>query len=654
MEIKANNNHINKLYDNIHKVLIIEDNESDALIVSLLLEDIPNTRYQTIHKTSLQEGIDALKEIQFDVVLLDLHLPDSFGFETLNKLLFVHPDANVIVLTGQQDKKIGTEAVSVGAQDYLVKGTFDSEWLGRALNYSIQRKRYLKRLKEAQKFAQLGHWEYIISNSTLYPSEEVSNILNIKDINPIDINDDIINNKNHFLHFFYKVIKQSHKKTINKDWEIKDKKGNNKSIYIRANSITDTKGEVIKIQGILQDITERKLKDQLQKDRDLAIESAKIKENLLANVSHEMRTPLTAVMSSCELITDMPLNDEQKELITSIQQNSSHLLVMINDILEISSQKSGKLKLENVPFNLFTILKNTYNISKVKTQGKSIDYKIETPENMPHLLVGDPNRLNQVIVNLISNAFKFTLGGSVSLKVEIVEDNEEEAHFQFSVKDTGIGIPQDKIHYIFEPFGRVENKEHNFQGTGLGLAITQNIITAQNGGIGVYSEEGKGSTFYFDLKFKKQKVTDNSDKPEVQKVDFTSQINTETKILLAEDQLSLQFTTKKILEKRNPLISVDIANNGKEAFDLFMTNNYDLIIMDIQMPVMDGFEAVEAIRKNEKDDNHIPIIIMTADALVTENERFQKNMINDYLFKPFKPNDLFEKIVINLNNKVIH
>jgi signal transduction histidine kinase/CheY-like chemotaxis protein len=634
-------------YDFYSRVLLIEDNIGDARLVELLLEESDTIDCEIVNKTSLAEGMAALEEESFDAILLDLSLPDSRGFETLEKFMSRFPDENVIVLTGLKDKKLGIDAVRAGAQDYLVKGGFDSDWLAKALRYSIERNRFLKRLEEAQKIAKVGHWGYNLASKEFTASDEIYRILGYAPRSNDFHSSNIINPESH-LFFLNGIIELTMNSGLHKsDYVIKQENGDEKSVFIQTNLTKNSKGDIISVHGIIQDVTNRKLREQLQKDHDLAVESAKIKERLLTRVSHEMRTPMNAILGMSNLVLKTELDEEQTGLVEGIQQNSEHLLGIINDILEISTLQNGKLKFEHKPFDLASLLSNLFNIVQYRLKESFIQFELDIRENVPKYVDGDPNRLHQVLINLVGNAFKFTEKGVVRVIVENINNEGDKIWLKFSVSDTGIGIPEDKVGDIFEPFNRIEYKEKNFEGTGLGLSIAHNIVAMQDGSMGVFSTVGEGSTFHFELPFAKAAQTSPVKENNTPVIIHTSRL---IKLLLAEDNKFNQIVAKKTIEKEYSNIKVTIAQNGSEAVEMLKKNDFDIILMDLQMPVMDGYEATEYIREClDETKSGITILAMTADAQIAKDGKFRKYKMDDYVLKPFRPEQLFEKLAHYIN-----
>lgn len=638
-------------YDFYGKILLIEDHPGDARLVELYLEE-SDMDCEIVNKVNLAEGMAALAEDSYDAVLLDLSLPDSRGFETLEKMMAGFPDSNVIVLTGLKDKKLGLDAVKAGAQDYLVKGNFDSDWLVKALRYSIERNRSVKRLEEVQKIARIGNWEFNLGSKEFTASYEIYKILGYLP-RSLDLNINNIQNPTSHLYFLNQIIKETiNLGTYNSDYVANQANGDEVSMYIKTGLVKNSKGDVISVNGIIQDITDRKIREQLEKDRDLAMESSRIKERLLTRVSHEMRTPMNAILGMSNLVLKTEMDTEQTELVEGIQQNSEHLLGIINDILEISTLENGKLKFENKSFDLTSLLSNLFNIVQYKLKENHIQFELDICEDVPKYVDGDPNRLQQVLINLVGNAFKFTQKGKVKVRVEKLNiESEKDVWLKFHVSDTGVGIPENKLNDIFKPFNRIEHKDYNFEGTGLGLSISHNIVTMQNGGIGVTSELGTGSTFHFKLPFGKTEQTLSKTEDSLPIVINTTRT---VKLLLAEDNRFNQVVAKKTIEKEYENIKVTIAENGSEAIELLKENEFDLILMDLQMPVMDGYEATNFIREClDETKAQITILAMTADAQIAKDDKFKRYGMNDYVLKPFKPKQLFEKLAYYINKSNI-
>ncbi|MHC2992431.1 hypothetical protein OB13_12845 [Pontibacter sp. HJ8] len=402
---------------------------------------------------------------------------------------------------------------------------------------------------------------------------------------------------------------------------------------------------------IAQDISDRmRTEQELKKAKEAAEESARVKENFLANMSHEIRTPLNGILGMAGLLGKTQLEETQHNYLKIINQSADNLLVVINDILDVAKIEAGKLELEIIPFDVEEVVQAAYQTLQYKAEEKEIALLLGKLELDHTVLEGDPYRLNQILLNLLNNAIKFTEEGSVTLSARTLEETASTLTIEFSVTDTGIGVPENKKELIFEGFTQAySSTTRKYGGTGLGLSICKNLVERQGGDIWVESNPGGGSTFKFMLTYPKSKnalpLT-----PESNPINFRSL--GEVRVLLAEDNEVNIFLAQSIMEDWG--FRLDVAINGREAVEMVNQHEYDVILMDIQMPELSGIDATQLIREHsDAKKAATPIIALTANALKGDAEKYLHAGMNDYLSKPFEEEVLFAKIAALLPHKTI-
>ena len=408
------------------------------------------------------------------------------------------------------------------------------------------------------------------------------------------------------------------------------------------------------IGGIIiffEDITELTIKENELKQAKIAAEQASAaKDQFLSTMSHEIRTPLNAVIGASHLLLHESPREDQKENLYLMKNSGEHLLALVNDILDFNKIEEGQLKLENTNFNLATLLENTRNTLRYLADDKNIELKWQIPEDLPDALIGDPTRLSQIIINLMGNAIKFTSHGFVMLRVTILNNYTKKTRLRFEVVDSGIGISKEKQKSIFNTFTQADtDTTRKYGGSGLGLAITKKLLEMMSSKIAVESELGVGSTFHFIVTLKKG----NSKMLEKQISVSQSAIYSDTnkKVLLVEDNEVNRILATKFLIKWG--IQVESAENGLICLDKIKSKDFDLILMDLQMPEMDGYEATKILRQS-KDYyyKNIPIIALTAAALIEAQQKVKEVGMNDFVTKPFHPKEFREKLVKHLKLSV--
>jgi len=387
------------------------------------------------------------------------------------------------------------------------------------------------------------------------------------------------------------------------------------------------------------DITEIKIAEfEILNAKEKAEKAAQVKSRFLSNMSHELRTPLNAIIGTTNIILQEEYLPTQRQSFEVLKYSSEHMMQLVNDILDFSKIEAGKMELESVPFNLKAFLQKVIASFTTPIESKKLGFKVAIDNSADMEINGDETRLNQVMNNLLANAIKFTESGTIGIDVKLKNKKSNSADIYFAITDTGIGIPQNKMRQIFESFTQADiETTRKFGGTGLGLAISRKIIAQMGGTLQAESSLHAGSIFYFTINFKITKQI----KPYVDEGRIKGLSNLQgITVLLAEDNPINMIVAKRFLEKWD--ITVIEAENGVKAVELFYQNKPDLLLIDLEMPEMDGAQTVEAIRKTHSD---IPIIAFTAATYENIREDLLSKGFNDYVPKPFKPEELHQKIM---------
>lgn len=418
--------------------------------------------------------------------------------------------------------------------------------------------------------------------------------------------------------------------------KLKKKDGSYLWVIISGAPIFGDEGEIVGSMGIHYDITDRKkLEQELKKAKLIAEDARQSEKQFLANMSHEIRTPLNAIIGMTHLLFDTRPTKQQSEYLDILKSSADFLLILISDLLDMAKIEAGKVEVQNHPFDLVGLLRTTQRLFQIKIEGRPVEVNLMIDGQITGHYVGDDLLLNQILLNLIGNAEKFTEKGSIDITVKQKKQDDEFDWIEFRIEDTGGGIPEDKIEMIFQKFKQINSHGHKHKGTGLGLAITKQLVEIQKGTILVNSQEGFGSTFTFTLPYKK---SETKVMPTIHEIHIAPKNLKGSWVLVAEDNIMNQKYISSLLNKWE--INFVLASDGKIAVEQAQKQLFDIIMMDIQMPTMDGYQASITIRNTTCLNQNTPIIALTASAMLDQKSIAISAGMNDFVTKPFAPNNL--------------
>ncbi len=512
-----------------------------------------------------------------------------------------------------------------------------------------------ERYKEAQRIGRMGHWDLDIQNNVLTWSDEVYRIFGMG-------KDDFDGTLDAFFELIHPddlpLVKKKYANSLQTGEQydvihrILSKNGDIRYVYERCHTFYDKSAAALRSLGTVQDITEQKnIEDELRRAKVDAEAAMRAKSEFLANMSHEIRTPLNGILGMLQLLESTRLNGEQHTYVEMATTSSRRLTLLLNDILDLSRLETGKMILQEDGFNLPEILFGIRDIYNTEADQKGIELHLEIAPSLPTTLEGDEVRLRQILFNVVGNAVKFTSEGKVEIHAQGLGTRADDRLLVlFTIIDTGPGIPNKIMNEITSPFTQGEDylvRQHG--GAGLGLAIIRRLTELMRGTAAISTEENEGTEICICLPLKIPKTTS----PHLIIPIAENTRNSSYKVLLVEDDSVTQTALQSLLQKQS--MHVDIACNGLEALEKIRTDSHDIVLMDIQMPVMDGFETTKSIRNGKAgvDKQNIPIVALTAYAMPGDRKRFLAAGMNDYLAKPIDMTSL-QQVMDKQMNKMEH
>ena len=639
------------------RILMIEDDVVDVMAFKRMIKS-EKLNYDYQITDSIERAKELIKEQEFDIAVTDYQLIDGVFFDLFD--ILIATDLPFICVTGAGDQEIAVKALKAGAYDYLIKDQNRKylNFLPLTIQKAIQRKNSEAQINLLQSIV-------IKSSDGIIVSKLVGKTLFITYANSAfyEMTGYL---KGSFLGQNIKLFygeetleedKQDIRRAIIKSTELKKEiilhKKDNSSFWasISLVPLKNPRTNALQFVWMVRDVSEnKKVEAEIIAAKNIAEQAQLAEQRFLANISHEIRTPMNAIIGMSNLMHNTTLSDKQAEYLEDLKSSSDDLMYLISDVLDLSKIEAGKLNFYEQQFNLFEILFELQQAFTTKLENKDIQIIMDVDLDISNDLLGDPIRLNQILRNLLENAARFTKQGEIGVKITLTSAQDNAYNLEFQVFDTGIGMPKEEVEIIFNHFKQADQRIYRkFGGSGLGLSIVKKLVELQNGRIWVESTPNEGTTFFFTLAFKNSGIVSSIPEDKVDQEVQNKKLLRHLRFLIVEDNPMNQKLLTEMLGYWGS--DYNIANNGLEAIKLFEQNNYDIILMDINMPVMDGYEATKQIRNHKWARNkNIPIIALTAAVLSNEVEEMFAIGINHYITKPVNPKEL-KNVILHIVSK---
>lgn len=632
-------------------ILLIEDNPGDAKLTTLHLQDA-SIKHHLYHAESFYEAMDFCQSKPIDIALLDLSLPDSNGFKTLSNFIERTPNVPVIVLTGTNNEIVGNQAIKAGAQDFLVKGQLEGKLLGRAIRYAMQRFATMRKMEEstnelvinekryvdAQEMAHFGNWEMDIVNHEMKWTDEVFRIFGLQPKSFKPTLSEYLN----YVHFEDRTMVDDCFEQMAKDGKVHHLEhrilidGRSiKHVAIRGKVYYEELTSKILLVGVIQDISERKLNEQLLVEKNITNRSSQLMQQALTDTSFHVRTPLSSIINLLFLLEKSELTATQRELLSGLKISVDDMAIALNSLSNFAVLASEELRAAEEELKLQEFLQSSQRVLQIKADTAKLVLNVKGTDDLPAKIKVDAQKLSIIFYNILEYFFQsIQEGSSIDISSQLVEHNDANANLHLHISSPHLHLTDAEIKALTNAEKLLEIYNPNQEDTdskAISVAIALRLARLLDGEINIRKKD--------------EQVVFSLDLPVKTVIQFTAthddQPNIPLRILLVEDHFLNQIATKKVLTTWSSLVTVDIAENGLVGVEKYREHGYDLILMDIQMPVMNGIDAAKKIREKSS----VPIIALTANATKQEQDRCLQIGINDYLSKPFQPEELYHKIM---------
>ncbi len=652
-------------------VLVVDDNAAKRLALKAVLAPLG---YTIVEADSGEACLRCVIQRDFAVILLDVRMPIMDGFETaaLIRLRRQSETTPIIFITAHASDEIpSTNRYAQGAVDFITSPVQPDELRAKVAvfgNLFLKAEGFAAKARQVQasadqlrlltEAAPIGIFQTDEHNRYVYTNPRWAEITGITSAEATGQPWDVIIDTEQRVEMEVGVTERSiDEQEFSHRLEIHNPGEATKIVHVTSRSIRDSTDTVIGWVGTVAEITAvAEAEAAMSQARDEATEASRLKSDFLANMSHEIRTPMNGVIGMTDLLLETDLDEKQRDYAVTVRNSGEALLTVINDILDFSKIETGKMEIQDIAFSPLTIVHDVVDLLKLSAQTKGLELKAVVAESVPALVRGDPGRIRQVLTNLIGNAVKFTQAGGIEVRVNAIHDTASEIVVRFEVVDTGVGIAPDKLAIIFEPFAQADTStSRKYGGTGLGLAISGQLAALMGGNVGVDSRQDEGSTFWFTVRV--HPGADDGvplgDTPAAPRYDPAapppspaaprrSGEPSRGRLLLAEDNLINQKVAVAMLT--NAGYQVETVLTGQEAVTAASAQTYDAILMDCQMPELNGYEATLAIRAAEGGSRHTPIITLTAGARTEDKQRCIDATMDHYLSKPVSKDALLDVV----------